>query len=416
MSDQPPTGPGFNTAPGGPTDPQVSPNSIAHESEQERLAKLRKDLKSMLAEQQDKQRGRAQQFYPYILIRSLVGDRGDRPINVPFWESPDIWTYGGAPDTAPAVPPDHGGVLTAGVPNTIYAHVWNLGRAPIAGVKVEFYWFNPSLTINGANSHLIGMARVDLGPRSSPGCHKLVKCPKAWVPTVVNGGHECLVVRASAIGDHIDPAHAWDPWAERHVAQRNIHVAAAQADLRVLLTSLEATRLATSRTQLLQVGAQADVAIRISAPKLKLDPNVQTMVLAELLPDGSLHLTPTVAGTPGGMAPEKPATTESGPAAVSAVGAARINPAALLNVKAAAAEAVKPAPASTVVRPATQVLLPTGGDVHTLITHVSLISPEVLREIQLLKPPAKGQAQVVRIVSYQGDQMVGGYTVIVEGA
>ena len=41
MSDQPPKGPGFNTAPGGPADPPAGPNTIAHKSEEERLAKLR---------------------------------------------------------------------------------------------------------------------------------------------------------------------------------------------------------------------------------------------------------------------------------------------------------------------------------------------------------------------------------------
>jgi hypothetical protein len=50
------------------------------------------------------------------------------------------------------------------------------------------------------------------------------------------------------------------------------------------------------------------------------------------------------------------------------------------------------------------------------VGHFNLISPEVLKEVQLLKPPVKGEAQVLRIVSYQGDQMVGGYTVIVQGA
>ena len=406
MSDQPPKGPGFNTAPGGPADPPAGPNTIAHKSEEERLAKLRADLKGMLAVQGDKQRGRAQSFYPYILIRSLVGDRGDRPINVPFWESPDIWTYTAAPDAAPAVPPDHGGVVTAGVPNTLYAHVWNLGRAPIAGVKVEFYWFNPSLGIVGANANLIGMVRVDLGPRSSPTCHKLVKCPRAWVPSVVNGGHECLVVRASAIGDYLNPAHEWDSWADRHVAQRNIHVALAQADMQRLLTSLEATRPAQTRTQLLQVGEHADIALRIAAPQLKLDTKVQTLVLAELEPDGSLHLSPTAAGTPGGMAPVKPAVA---PAAVTVLGAARINPAALLAVKAA------PAPPATAPQQ-TYVLAQSGANLQTLVGHFNLISPEVLKEVQLLKPPVKGEAQVLRIVSYRGDQMVGGYTVIVQGA
>jgi hypothetical protein len=64
------------------------------------------------------------------------------------------------------------------------------GRAPIAGVKLEFYWFDPSLveSFPQNHAHLIGMTRVDLGPRSSRDCHKLVKCPKAWVPVLKLGG------------------------------------------------------------------------------------------------------------------------------------------------------------------------------------------------------------------------------------
>src|SRR5947209_6316988 len=86
-----------------------------------------------------KDRGRANKFEPYLLIRSVLGDRGDRPINVPFWESPDIWTVPGDPATSPDIPASHGGSLVVGQPNTVYAHVWNLGLAPLAGVRLEFY-------------------------------------------------------------------------------------------------------------------------------------------------------------------------------------------------------------------------------------------------------------------------------------
>ena len=51
--------------------------------------------------------------------------------------------------------------------------------------------------------------------------------PDAWVPTFVNGGHECLVVR---VWDETSDGLGTPPWdasLNRHVAQRNIHVAAA---------------------------------------------------------------------------------------------------------------------------------------------------------------------------------------------
>ena len=219
MSEKPPEGPGWGDSPGGPSD-QTSPNSIAHESERERIERLRAELPQLL-EEMGQDRGRAQLFYPFILIRSVVGDRGDRPIDrlLVSEESPDIWIAEGDPSVTPAIPPDHGRILNFFQPHTVYAHVWNLGRAPIAGVKVEFYRFQANMEINDASVNLIGMTRVDLGPRSSPYCHKLVKCPKPWHISIVV---ENLVVRASAIGDGLSDLHPWDASGDRHVAQRNI--------------------------------------------------------------------------------------------------------------------------------------------------------------------------------------------------
>src|SRR5207249_2193593 len=130
------------------------------------------------------------------------------------WESPDIFV---APDqraeTAPLMPPSTAGVAKAGAPNTLYAHVWNLGKAPAYRVRVEFYWVNPSLGISRADAHLVDAAWVDLANRftlypgwqqavgadgrtyMSRGCHAVVRCPSTWFPVFENGGHECLVVR-----------------------------------------------------------------------------------------------------------------------------------------------------------------------------------------------------------------------------
>ena len=68
---------------------------------------------------------------------------------------------------------------------------------------------------------------VSLGARGSGRSHAVVKCPTAWVPTFVNGGHECLVVR---VWDETSDGLGTPPWdaaLNRHVAQRNIHVVAA---------------------------------------------------------------------------------------------------------------------------------------------------------------------------------------------
>ena len=110
---------------------------------------------------------RKDEFLPYLLIRVASGDRGARPFSGVFWESPDIFVAAGVDAAgAPLLPPTGAGVAQAGASNTLYAHVWNLGKAPAYRVRVEFYWFNPSLGINGADANLLGMTRVDLAPRT----------------------------------------------------------------------------------------------------------------------------------------------------------------------------------------------------------------------------------------------------------
>ena len=62
----------------------------------------------------------------------------------------------------------------------------------------------------------IGVTMVSLGARGSGRAHAVVKCPTAWFPTFVNGGHECLVVRVwdetsdglghPAVGRRAEPA------------------------------------------------------------------------------------------------------------------------------------------------------------------------------------------------------------------
>jgi hypothetical protein len=194
---------------------------------------------------------RKDEYLPFLLVRSSCGDRGGRPVTGVFWESPDIFV---APNqdasTAPLTPPTLGGVAQANAPNTLYAHVWNFGKAPAYRVRVEFYWFNPSLGISRADAHLIGAAWVDLANRFtlysnwvdvkesygqwvSQGCHAIVRCPETWIPTFENNGHECLVVRAfEPILDALDP-NQFSAAADRHVGQRNIAVVQAASPVAI---------------------------------------------------------------------------------------------------------------------------------------------------------------------------------------
>jgi hypothetical protein len=181
------------------------------------------------------------------VVRNQSGDTGNRPFSGVFWESPDIGVLPNVDaDSAPLMPPDMGGVAVAGRPNTLYAHIWNLGKAPAYRVRVEFYWFNPSLGISRADAHLIGAAWVDLGDRFtvypewremnqpygsyiSRGCHAIVRCPQSWIPQMLNNGHECLVVRAfepmmdSVSLDQFSSAQ------DRHIGQRNLAVVEAHS-------------------------------------------------------------------------------------------------------------------------------------------------------------------------------------------
>ena len=162
---------------------------------------------------------------PFLFFRGNAGDTGTRPTTGPFWESPDVYLLAGVhPKDAPPIPSQLGETALAHHPNTVYAHVWNFGRAAAHDIIVEFYWCDPALGFNANRAHLIGRATAHLGARGSGRAHHVVKCPDPWVPTFVNGGHECLLVRAwDNVGDLLTTPE-WDAAANRHLAQRNVHV------------------------------------------------------------------------------------------------------------------------------------------------------------------------------------------------
>jgi hypothetical protein len=165
---------------------------------------------------------------PFLFFRANAGDTGSRPAVGAFWESPDVYLLAGVhPSAAPPVPAKLGETALAGQPNTVYAHVWNFGRAAAHDVLVEFWWCNPALGVNPAGAHLIGRAMTHLGARGSGHTHHVVKCPEPWVPTFVNGGHECLLVRAWDTTGDLLTTPEWDASVNRHLGQRNVHVVSA---------------------------------------------------------------------------------------------------------------------------------------------------------------------------------------------
>ena len=245
---------------------------------------------------------------PYLFMRANAGDLGARPIvNAPFWESPDIFILAGVdPPLAPARPPALGETAIAGRPNTIYAHVWNFGNAAANEVLVEFYWVNPSLGISSTSVNLIAQTVTALGAKGSGHSHTLVKCPVAWIPTLVNGGHECLLVRIWDNPSDLPGQPLFDASWNRHVAQRNIHVAAPGEDAGARVVRLAGHGPAMQQPILLKVGplfgAPATVAVERVAPSaipwLQLRTGTRGVFPAMAIPTGAPVLSPpgTTAG------------------------------------------------------------------------------------------------------------------------
>jgi len=203
-------------------------------------------LKTTLAGRHDKPGARLP-VAPHLLLRSYPGDRGERPLygdqtpaaaravlETVVWLSPDLWVWPGfpGPDLPPAPTPDsvtsewpnvpH--TVTAGATYTLYAHAWNLGLAPAGRARVDFALFPGPGHVDPAGVQPIGAATVDLMPRATEGCHRLVRCPRPWVAPPAGTSGSRLVVRVSTLGDPIgDPA--WDPIRNRHVAGHMVRVA-----------------------------------------------------------------------------------------------------------------------------------------------------------------------------------------------
>ncbi|MCU0440394.1 MAG: hypothetical protein MUC49_21085 [Raineya sp.] len=134
----------------------------------------------------------------------------------PWWMSPDIWVVPGKDPNGTT------GIPIAGKENYVWAKVHNIGIEPIVGAKVNFYWSNPAMGVLRSNSTLIGQAFVDLDSKES----KDVLCLTPWIPTVVNNGHECIVVEAISNLTTLPnpPQDAFDPQIFDYIAQRNIQV------------------------------------------------------------------------------------------------------------------------------------------------------------------------------------------------
>jgi hypothetical protein len=216
----------------------------------------------MRACHRDKPPPRKDSILPYLVIRAFPGDRGGRPLTDPeaFWESPDIFVLPNQPAaTAPDLPPDPSGRLQPDVPNTVYAHVWNLGRGPVINARVEFYWFEAMLTWppQAPPPNFLGLTHVTLGPRTSQNCHAVVHCPADLVPASEGNAYVGLVVRVFC--PFLDPlgANGFDSSKNRHVGQLNMGIGLGGLDqLRIPLRVV--TGQGTRRTELTTVQTPPD--------------------------------------------------------------------------------------------------------------------------------------------------------------
>lgn len=157
------------------------------------------------------QNARTAPYSPWLVIPCNLNDFGQRPLppGTAYWASPFVWV----------ISPDPSGQPRAGVENFMAARVFNLGAATAAPTRVDFYWADPSVGLGPGDAHFIGTEWVEVQPMSST----VVTCTKPWIPTFVNNGHECAFVICS---NHVlDPVLLpFQPWADRHVGQRNLAV------------------------------------------------------------------------------------------------------------------------------------------------------------------------------------------------
>jgi hypothetical protein len=132
----------------------------------------------------------------------------------PWYLSPDIWTVpGNDPEGAPGQP-------IAGMPCYMWARVHNNGSELVQNAQVRFYWANPSIGFDRNTANFIGTANVTI----AAGAQSDVLCLMPWVPTYVNGGHECVLAEAFHALDPLPATPAFDVPTDRHVAQRNLSV------------------------------------------------------------------------------------------------------------------------------------------------------------------------------------------------
>lgn len=217
----------------------------------------------------EKGRTRQDGLWPYLLIRAYLGDHGVRPVPwppTPFWESPDIFVVeGDVPSLAGHTPTLN---PRAGVPHTVFVHVWNIGTLTSLGTTLSVFWANPTFSFDDPvhPPHPIGVAFVDLPDRLDPRCHKVVRIPQLWIPVVENDGHECLLARLHGFMDGAGPG--FDAWHNRHIGQLNLQLLPPQFNMGKLLAQLSAALPNNAELHLIHGMGDVTNVLRLRVPAL----------------------------------------------------------------------------------------------------------------------------------------------------
>ena len=270
-------------------------------------ARVRKVLTDLAGKGKgDRPRPHREDVLPYLLIRTVPGDRGKRPTwtPVPCWESPDLLLID-ASYTGPFDPAQCVAQPTSGNTYRAFVRVYNLGMVPAVGTQVTLYWVDPGFFgPNAANyqPQFIGGAFVDLADRTRPEAVQVVEIEPAWSIPYSLTGHECLLAIASCVADRA--AFTFDSNDDRHVGQRNLTIATGHAPLSALINLLAERIPQGGAVELMHGGAavepllaalgrgQGDVrrtAHRAAAPAATVGPVMQSIRQGVTLDDG-LHL------------------------------------------------------------------------------------------------------------------------------
>ncbi len=134
----------------------------------------------------------------------------------PWWLSPDVWVV---PSDNPSDPSPGTLAPVVGQPYFATANVNNPTSATVQNATVYFYWANPSLgVITSVNAMPIGSSSVTVNAGQTTNTLSL----GTWVPSFINGGHECVI--AAVVPPGGQPPTVLDGANNPAVAQHNLGV------------------------------------------------------------------------------------------------------------------------------------------------------------------------------------------------